>query len=84
MRDAARLSQPYAEARIWPDAALYEAAHILFAARNDDIDAFTAARAQADAVLSKLRVHAEQFGELARLHSACPSAAQGQSRADRP
>jgi peptidyl-prolyl cis-trans isomerase C len=57
--------------------ALYEAAHILFAARNDNADAFTAAGAQAEAVLDQLRGHPEQFGELARLHSACPSAAQG-------
>ena len=57
--------------------ALYEAAHILFAARKDDADAFATARAQAEAVLAQLRVHTGQFGELARLHSACPSAAQG-------
>lgn len=57
--------------------ALYECAHILFAAPNDDADAFAAARAQAAAVLARLREHPEQFGELARLHSGCPSAAQG-------
>lgn len=58
-------------------AALYEAAHILFAAREDDAEAFAAARAQAHVVLKQLRAHPEQFGELARLCSACPSAAQG-------
>ncbi len=57
--------------------ALYQAAHILFAARKDDADAFAAARAQAAAVLEQLRTHPEQFGEFARLHSACPSAGQG-------
>jgi peptidyl-prolyl cis-trans isomerase C len=57
--------------------ALYEAAHILFPARKDDPGTFAAARAQAEAVIAQLRAHPEQFGELARLHSACPSAAQG-------
>jgi peptidyl-prolyl cis-trans isomerase C len=57
--------------------ALYEAAHILFAAPKHDADAFAAARAQAEVVLAQLRAHPEQFGALARLHSACPSAAQG-------
>ena len=57
--------------------ALYEAAHILFSARNDDAEAFATARAHAEAVLAQLRARPEQFGELARLHSACPSAAQG-------
>ncbi len=56
---------------------LYEAAHILFAAREDDADTFAAARAQAEAAIGQLRVHPQQFAELARLHSACPSAAQG-------
>jgi peptidyl-prolyl cis-trans isomerase C len=57
--------------------ALYEAAHILFPAREDDAGTFAAARAEAEAVIAQLRAHPEQFGELARLHSACPSAAQG-------
>jgi len=57
--------------------ALYEAAHILFAVRKDDTGAFAAARTQADAVTAQLRMHPEQFSELAHLHSACPSAAQG-------
>jgi peptidyl-prolyl cis-trans isomerase C len=56
--------------------ALYEAAHILFAAREDDGVGFATARAQAEAVLARLREHPDQFGELARLHSACPSGAQ--------
>jgi peptidyl-prolyl cis-trans isomerase C len=57
--------------------ALYEAAHILFPAREDDAGTFAAARAEAEAVIAQLHAHPEQFGELARLHSACPSAAQG-------
>ncbi len=57
--------------------AIYEAAHILFAARADDAEAFAHARRQAERVLAQLRDHPEQFAELARLHSACPSAAQG-------
>ncbi|MDJ1159924.1 peptidylprolyl isomerase [Chelatococcus sp. SYSU_G07232] len=54
-----------------------EAAHILFAARRDDAEAFAAARAQAEAVLALLRERPGAFAELARIHSACPSAAQG-------
>ncbi len=57
--------------------ALYEAAHILFAASEEDTGTFAAARVQAVAVITQLREHPGQFGELARLHSACPSAAQG-------
>jgi peptidyl-prolyl cis-trans isomerase C len=57
--------------------ALYEAAHILFPAREDDAGTFAAARGEAEAVIVRLRAHPEQFGELARLHSGCPSAAQG-------
>lgn len=56
---------------------IYEAAHILFAARKDDANAFTCARKQAQAVLTELRKHPENFAVLARTHSACPSAAQG-------
>lgn len=56
--------------------AIHEAAHILFAALQDDPDAFAAAREAAMAVLAELRARPGRFGELARLHSACPSAAQ--------
>lgn len=57
--------------------AIYEAAHILFAARADDAEAFAHAQRQAESVLAQLRGHPEQFAELARIHSACPSGAQG-------
>ncbi len=57
--------------------AIYEAAHILFAARNDDADAFARAQCQAESIIAQLREHPEQFADLARIHSACPSAAQG-------
>lgn len=54
--------------------ALYEAAHILFAARRDDDAAFAAAQALAETALSLLREAPERFAELARAHSACSSA----------
>jgi peptidyl-prolyl cis-trans isomerase C len=56
---------------------VYEAAHILFAARQDDQAGFTEARRQGEAVLAQLQAHPELFGELAAAHSACPSGAQG-------
>ena len=56
---------------------IYEAAHILFAARADDPEAFAHARRQAESALATLRDYPEQFAELARIHSACPSAVQG-------
>lgn len=57
--------------------AIYEAAHILFAARKDDAAAFTQAQRDAGAVLAALQEHPERFADLARTHSACPSAALG-------
>jgi peptidyl-prolyl cis-trans isomerase C len=56
---------------------IYEAAHILFAAREDDPSAFAAARHAAEAVLAELQCYPERFSDLAKAHSACPSAAQG-------
>src|SRR5581483_12030742 len=56
---------------------IYEAAHILFAARRDDDAAFAEAKRRAEACLAELRRHPERFGEMAAMHSACPSAAQG-------
>jgi peptidyl-prolyl cis-trans isomerase C len=57
--------------------AIYEAAHILFAAAKADTEAFTQARHDAEVALAELRERPERFADLARLHSACTSAAQG-------
>jgi len=56
---------------------IYEAAHILFPAREDDAEEFAGAERAADSVLAALKSETTRFGELARAHSACPSAAQG-------
>ena len=56
---------------------LYEAAHILIAARPGDRAAYAAARTEAEAVTVALRDAPERFAELARAHSACPSKAVG-------
>jgi peptidyl-prolyl cis-trans isomerase C len=56
---------------------IYEASHILFAARADDRAAFDAARHAATLVLAELKDHPARFAELARIHSACPSGQQG-------
>jgi peptidyl-prolyl cis-trans isomerase C len=56
---------------------VYEPAHILFAARRDDETGFAEARRQGEAVLARLRQTPELFAELAAVHSACPSGAQG-------
>ena len=56
---------------------IYAAAHILFAARNDDAHGYAEARRGAASVLAELKLRPERFAELARSYSACPSAAQG-------
>ena len=56
---------------------LYEAAHILFAARPNDHAAYAAARTKAEVVTAALRDAPERFADLARAHSACPSKAVG-------
>jgi peptidyl-prolyl cis-trans isomerase C len=56
---------------------IYEAAHILFAASQDDPVVFAEARRQGEAVLAELRRQPERFADLAAAYSACPSAAQG-------
>jgi peptidyl-prolyl cis-trans isomerase C len=58
-------------------AAIYEASHILFAARRDDTEAFARARHDAEAALAVIKREPHRFEEFARQHSACPSAAQG-------
>ena len=57
--------------------ALFEAAHILFAARPDDVVARKVAKDQANAVLAKIKVEPKAFDALARDHSACSSRANG-------
>ena len=56
---------------------IYAAAHILFAVRQDQPHPYAQAQAVAASVLAELKLRPERFGELARAHSACPSAAQG-------
>jgi peptidyl-prolyl cis-trans isomerase C len=56
---------------------LYEADHILLAARRDDPAAFAAAQEKAAALAAVLADDPESFAALARDHSACPSGALG-------
>jgi peptidyl-prolyl cis-trans isomerase C len=56
---------------------LYEAAHILFAARPDDVVARKVAKDQANAVLARIKAEPKAFDALARDHSACSSRANG-------
>jgi peptidyl-prolyl cis-trans isomerase C len=58
-------------------AAIFEVAHILFAADKRKPEAFAAAKRAAESVLAELRLEPHRFAELARTHSGCPSAAQG-------
>jgi peptidyl-prolyl cis-trans isomerase C len=58
-------------------APLYEADHILLAARRDDPAGFAAARDRTSALAAILADDPGRFAELARDHSACPSAALG-------
>jgi peptidyl-prolyl cis-trans isomerase C len=57
--------------------AIYEVAHILIAADKRNPEAFAAAKKEAASVLAALRAQPHRFAELARVHSACPSGAQG-------
>lgn len=57
--------------------ALYEAAHILFAAAPDDVVARKIARDRAVAVLDKILAEPKSFDALARDHSACSSKGNG-------
>lgn len=58
---------------------LYEAAHILIAARARDRARYGKARAKALALLAEIKASPARFADLARLHSDCPSRAQGGS-----
>jgi peptidyl-prolyl cis-trans isomerase C len=56
---------------------IYEAAHILFAASHNDQKSFEGKRADAQAILAVLVRVPERFAQMAKAHSACPSAEQG-------
>ncbi|MEX6507595.1 peptidylprolyl isomerase [Jiella sp. M17.18] len=60
-------------------APLYEADHILVAARRSEPDAFAAAREKADSLWAALLDEPERFEDLARSCSDCPSAGVGGS-----
>jgi peptidyl-prolyl cis-trans isomerase C len=62
---------------LFRSATIYEAAHILFAARKDDAEAYARAREEAAAAIALLTEHPERFDQLARAQSDCPSAAHG-------
>jgi len=55
---------------------LYEAAHILIAARSGDTAARATARATADTILSAVRTDPALFAEFARSHSDCKTSAE--------
>jgi peptidyl-prolyl cis-trans isomerase C len=63
--------------RHFRSADLYEASHILIAARCDRPEAFSAARDRAQAILAVLASEPSRFGDLAAAHSGCPSASAG-------
>lgn len=65
--------------RRFTTAALYEADHILIGARRDDGASYAAARERAASIAAVLATEPEQFAELARAWSACPSATLGGS-----
>jgi peptidyl-prolyl cis-trans isomerase C len=56
---------------------LFEPAHILFKAKQEDSLAYSKALAQAEAVLAELVKHPDCFEALARSLSDCPSATEG-------
>lgn len=58
---------------------LYEADHILIAARRDEREAFAAAREKASSIRSVLAAAPDRFAEFARDCSDCPSGALGGS-----
>lgn len=58
---------------------LFEAAHILLSAAPDDRAAYAEAVQAAEALIARLQEAPQRFAELAKAHSACPSAAAGGS-----
>ncbi len=65
--------------RRFTSAALYEADHILIGARRDDDASYAAARERAASIAAVLATEPDQFAELARAWSVCPSATLGGS-----
>jgi peptidyl-prolyl cis-trans isomerase C len=63
--------------RAFRSSAIFEVAHILFAACRDDATSFARTEAAARAVLDVLKCEPGRFAEMAKLHSACPSAEHG-------
>jgi peptidyl-prolyl cis-trans isomerase C len=63
--------------RRFRSAALYEAAHILIAARRDQREHYAAARSRTEALLAVLAKEPGRLAELASRHSDCPSAKAG-------
>jgi peptidyl-prolyl cis-trans isomerase C len=62
--------------RLFRSQPIYEVAHILFAASQEDAEGYDRARRDAASALAELKRQPERFGDLARSYSACPSAAQ--------
>lgn len=56
---------------------IYEAAHILLPAMQNNPQAYARARESAAALIAQLQEKPELFSDLVRAHSACPSRAQG-------
>ncbi len=56
---------------------IFEAAHILIAAHQNDVEAFVAARTLADQLIEILSVRPELFGQFAETYSTCTSAKTG-------
>lgn len=74
--DAASCTRYYERNRgRFRSADIFEASHILVAARRDNADAYAAARERALTLVSRIQADPQSFAELARAHSDCPSAA---------
>ena len=56
---------------------IYDASHILFAAVKSDAKTYAQTRVDAVSVLALLHEQPQRLAEFARIHSACPSGAQG-------
>jgi peptidyl-prolyl cis-trans isomerase C len=63
--------------RRFRSADLYEASHILIAARRDQLEVFSAARDRAQTILAMFASEPGRFADLAAAHSDCPSASAG-------